>query len=95
MLQQIALLVREFAAKKLVAQNDSVKPAMTKASPQECVGTHRDKRIAPSGSKRVQVRCKRAKLMVVCGCRWSLSIYRNTRLAGWGMGRTWTEAFVE
>jgi hypothetical protein len=38
---------------------------------------------------------KNSAIMVVRGQRWSPSMYRNARLAGFEVDRAWVEAFVQ
>jgi hypothetical protein len=67
--------------------------AMTPNPPQECVGDIADKENLPPRVRRGHK--KNPPLMVVRGRRWSPSIYRNARLAGFGTERAWVEAFVQ
>ena len=65
---------------------------MTPNPPQECVGDIADKENVPP---RVRKRHKKnPPLMLVRGRRWSPSIYRNARSAGFSTERAWVEAFV-
>jgi hypothetical protein len=59
--------------------------AMTPDRPKECVGENQNKENAPP---RVNKRHKKnPAIMVVRGRRWSPSIYRNARLAGFEVNR--------
>jgi hypothetical protein len=80
--------------------------AMTKASPQECVGASGNKENLPPTGKRVDSkkrstsvlkvrgRCSQPSIILVQGRRWSKNVYVNARAAGLCVDRAWLEAFV-
>jgi hypothetical protein len=81
--------------KELDAKQKSMdSPATMTTNPsQECVGGSPIKENSPP---RVNKRRKRnPPIMLVRGRRWSPSVYRNARLAGFSAERAWTEAFVQ
>ena len=66
---------------------------MTPNPLQEYVGINADKEnVSPHVSKRHK---EDPPIMMVCGRRWSPSIYHNAQLAGLGTNWTWVEAFVQ
>jgi hypothetical protein len=82
-------------AKKAEEERKSVESAaaMTPNPPQECVGDGANKENLPPRVRKGHK--KNPPLMVVRGRRWSPSIHRNARLAGFGTERAWVEAFVQ
>jgi hypothetical protein len=80
--------------------------AMTKTSPQECVGASANKENLPPKRKEVnlkkgstsilKVRGVRPQpsIILVQGRRWSKNVYVNARAAGLCVDRAWLEAFV-
>jgi hypothetical protein len=103
--------------KRLKAEKDALKlakapslppkpTAMTKASPQECVGAHANKENLPPKRKEVNLKkgCMsvlgvrgvkpQPSIILVQGRRWSKNVYINARAAGLCVDRAWLEAFV-
>ena len=69
------------------------KSTVTANSLQECVGEHlKNKKLHPRGNG---PRGNSLPVIVVRGRKWSPSVFRNARLAGWTTERAWCEAFVQ
>jgi hypothetical protein len=77
-------------ARELQEKLKSMASAMTPSPPQECVGDNA--KIPTRVTKRHK---KNPPIMLVRGRRWSPSIFRNARLAGFSTERAWVEAFVQ
>jgi hypothetical protein len=95
------------ALKLAKAPSLPTKPAaMTKASPQECVGASGNKENLPPTGKgvdskkrntsvlKVRGRWPQPSIILVQGRRWSKNVYVNARAAGLCVDRAWLEAFV-
>lgn len=76
--------------RKSMAPAATMTPAMTPNPSQECVGD--DAKIPPRVSKRHK---ENPPIILIRGRRWSPSVFRNARLAGFSTERAWVEAFVQ